>query len=51
VYDFENIEEEGIDGSNHRKIKVCRFCRATINSTIIKDYRNNVLVFDKNILN
>lgn len=45
IHNFSNIIEEGFDQS-HRKIRVCRYCKSTINNQKMKDQGNNILVID-----
>lgn len=43
LYDYVNITEVAIDGSNHKKINICRISTARINDKKIKDSGNNIL--------
>jgi len=43
IYDFKNITETAVDGSDHKKIEICRISTAEINGIAIPDSRNNIL--------
>lgn len=43
IYDFENLRENAINGSNHKSIEICRVSTAKINGKTIPDSRNNIL--------
>ncbi|OXG09122.1 hypothetical protein BC749_10360 [Flavobacterium araucananum] len=45
IYDFTNIVEEGFDQS-HNKIRVCRYCKSTVNNQKMEDYGNNIIIID-----
>jgi hypothetical protein len=49
IYDFSNIIEEGFDQSHH-KIKVCRYCKSTMNNQKMEDEGNNIIIVDFNKL-
>jgi len=43
IYDFKNLTEIALNGSNHKKNKICRVSTAKVNGKIIPDSDNNVL--------
>lgn len=45
IYDFANIVEEGFDQS-HNKIRVCRYCKSTMNNQKMEDAGNNIIIID-----
>lgn len=46
LYNFTNITEMAINGSNHEKVNICRVSKAKINKNIIHDSNNNILKFE-----
>lgn len=49
IYDFTNVIDEGFDESHH-KIKVCRYCKSTMNNQKMEDEGNNIIIVDFNKL-
>lgn len=45
IYDFINITEEGFNQS-HNKIRVCRYCKSTMNNQKMEDEGNNIIIID-----
>ncbi|GGE42039.1 hypothetical protein EV200_101573 [Pedobacter psychrotolerans] len=43
IYNFSNLKETVIDGSNHERITICRVSTAEINGIKIQDVHNNIL--------
>lgn len=46
IYNFKNLKETAIDGSNHKNVEICRVSTAKINGEVIQDSRNNILKVD-----
>lgn len=46
IYNFKNLKEKAIDGSNHKDIEICRVSTAVMNGMAIPDSRNNILKVD-----
>jgi hypothetical protein len=45
IYDFINITEEGFN-QRHNKIRVCRYCKSTMNNQKMEDEGNNIIIID-----
>ena len=45
IYDFINITEEGFNQS-HNKIRVCRYCKSTMNNQKMEEEGNNIIIID-----